>query len=348
MILLIPLGGFGDRFKKEGYKMPKALVSIAGKPIIFYLLESLNLKNIDFVYIPYNKEYIPFRFEQILSNQFPNIKFKFLILNEQTRGAAETINIALKELNINDCPILSLDSDLFFTTDIVNIWNGENKIVAIENTDINPIFSYIYGENGIIKDIVEKVKISDYACSGAYGFNSWKELLIYTQFILDYNIMQKNEFYTSTVIKEMIKDGIEFKYEVIDSNDWKCLGTPKQIKEFYFKNKFEGKSKICIDFDKVVMTYPKNGDIKTCEPVKEVIDFIIFLRELGNKVILHSNRIVDGRDGYVLSKIGKITFEQLEKFGIPFDDIYFGKPIADYYVNDCFEDMEKLIGFYKE
>jgi len=62
MILLIPLGGFGDRFKKEGYKMPKALVSIAGKPIIFYLLESLNLKNIDFVYIPYNKEYIPFRF----------------------------------------------------------------------------------------------------------------------------------------------------------------------------------------------------------------------------------------------------------------------------------------------
>ena len=46
MIILIPLGGKGERFKKNGYKMPKALINVFGKPIIFWLLDSLiNLNN---------------------------------------------------------------------------------------------------------------------------------------------------------------------------------------------------------------------------------------------------------------------------------------------------------------
>ena len=34
MIILIPLGGTGERFKKEGYKVPKALIKVDNKEII--------------------------------------------------------------------------------------------------------------------------------------------------------------------------------------------------------------------------------------------------------------------------------------------------------------------------
>ena len=57
MFIIIPLGGTGERFKKEGYNIPKALIKIFNKPILYYLLDNLQLKNIDFIYIPYNKEY---------------------------------------------------------------------------------------------------------------------------------------------------------------------------------------------------------------------------------------------------------------------------------------------------
>ena len=110
MIILIPLGGLGLRFKNNGYFEPKALINIENKPLIFWLIDNLNInKSIDFVYIPYNKEYKKYNIEKILLNKYPNINFRFLCLENNTNGAAETISIALNDLiskNYIDMPIL--------------------------------------------------------------------------------------------------------------------------------------------------------------------------------------------------------------------------------------------------
>ena len=45
MIIIIPLGGIGERFKNNGYKMPKAMIKVFGKPILYYLLENINYSN---------------------------------------------------------------------------------------------------------------------------------------------------------------------------------------------------------------------------------------------------------------------------------------------------------------
>lgn len=232
MIVLIPLGGIGNRFKKENYTKPKALIDVLGKPILYYLIENLN-KDIKLLYIPYNKEYDKHDFENLLIHDFPHIQFKFLKLEKNTLGAAHTINIALNQLNIQDMPILCLDSDAFYTIDIIKLWNGENKIFNFIDTQENPIFSYIkLDKQNYIIDIKEKEKISDLACSGGYGFRSYKELLKYTQKILDNNIRQKDEFYTSGVIYQMIQDNIQFKNHSIDLNNFFSIGTPIQVNEF--------------------------------------------------------------------------------------------------------------------
>ena len=49
MIIIIPIGGIGQRFKENGYKNPKALINIYGKSIISYLLDNLN-NNIDYIF----------------------------------------------------------------------------------------------------------------------------------------------------------------------------------------------------------------------------------------------------------------------------------------------------------
>jgi aminoglycoside phosphotransferase len=58
----------------------------------------------------------------------------------------------------------------------------------------------------------------------------------------------------------------------------------------------------------------------------------------------------NGNIGKVFCDIGKTTFETLEKFNIPFDEIYFGKPYADVYIDDlalnCYDNIEKALGFY--
>ena len=44
MIIIIPLGGTGQRFKKNGYELPKALIEVDGISILYYLLMNLNFK----------------------------------------------------------------------------------------------------------------------------------------------------------------------------------------------------------------------------------------------------------------------------------------------------------------
>lgn len=356
MILLIPLGGTGERFKKHNYKEPKALIKILGKPILFYLLDNLNFTKIDIVIIPYNKEYIEYNFEKVLKKYYPSINFYFIPLLYNTIGALDTIRIALnnysKDYN-DDKPILCLDGDNFYTCDIVNLWNGNNIIFTINDTSVEPIYSYIEVNNTIVTNIIEKKKISDNACCGAYGFSSYKMLLKYCNMI---NSNSSDEYYISWGIANMINSDIIFNNIMIKTKDWYCLGTPQQLILFHnnYKNVFSKKLRFCFDLDNTLVTYPTIvGDYSTVLPIDKNINYLKYLKSLGHTIIIYTARRMkthNGNIGKIIKDIGNITFETLEKYDIPYDEIYFGKPYADYYIDDLainsFDNIEKQCGIY--
>ena len=365
MIVIIPIGGVGERFKKKGYKKPKALINIYGKSIISYLLDNLNTNDIDYIFIPYNKEYKKYRFEDFLIKNYPQINFRFFSLENNTRGAAETINIGINNLNEKrDIPVLCLDSDNFYTCDIISQWNGKNCVFSFEDLNDNPIYSYVKtNDDNKILDIKEKEKISTNACTGGYGFSSINELKKYTLKIIEENITQKSEFYTSGVIKEMISNGITFQNKTILRSNFICLGTPLQVKFFY--NNYPRKNsvndqitikhkRICFDLDNTLVTYPViQGDYSTVKPIEKNINLLRYLKTFGNTIIIYTARRMkthNGNIGKINTDIGKITFETLDKFNIPYDELYFGKPYADFYIDDlainCFDDLEKELGYY--
>ena len=364
-IILIPIGGVGSRFKQNDYKRPKTLINIFGKPIIYYLLDNLKLDKNNLIYIVYNHEYKRFRFEEQLIKDFSNLHFQFYHLIDNTQGASETINIGLQNLNLDyDLPILCLDSDNFYTSNIIEKWNHQNSIFYFNDSNDNAIYSYInLDKNNDIIDIIEKEKISNNACCGAYGFNSYKMLLEYTTNIIHNNIRFKKEFYTSVTIKQMIQDKIIFKGIYIDIKDYHCIGTPLQLKQFY--NNFPHKKcidsnitqkqlRICFDLDNTLVTYPKiKDDYKTVEPITKNIELVKYLKSFNHTIIIYTARRMkthQGNQGKLLADIGKITFDTLDKFEIPYDEIYFGKPQADFYIDDnainAYDDIEKEMGFY--
>jgi hypothetical protein len=62
-------------------------------------------------------------------------------------------------------------------------------------------------------------------------------------------------------------------------------------------------------------------------------------------------RTHQGNVGAVVADIGQITLNTLKEFDIPYDEIYFGKPYADCYIDDLAinpkKSLEKQLGFYK-
>ena len=51
MKILIPLGGVGKRFSDANYTTPKPLIKVLGKPILFWVIDNLNLTEEDVEYI---------------------------------------------------------------------------------------------------------------------------------------------------------------------------------------------------------------------------------------------------------------------------------------------------------
>ena len=359
MNIIIPLGGIGERFKKENYNEPKPLIKIFGKSMIFHVIDNLKLNLNDNLIIIHNKELNKFNFNNILKTKYPNIIL--IELNKQTEGAAETILIGLNSIDkkmLNNKNIL-LDCDTFYKTDILSIYRNQknNAVFCFKDTQSKPIYSYIkFDSKNIINEIKEKNKISDYANTGCYCFENGHILKKYCENILSNNIRQNNEFYTSGVINAMINDNHIFEANIINYEDVICVGTPFQLKIYCsdIANNFE-KKRFCFDLDNTLVTSPEIvNDYTTVKPINKNIEILKFLKLLGHTIIINTARRMrthHGNIGLIIKDIGEITINTLKIFDIPYDELYFGKPFADFYIDDlavnCHYDLEKQLGFYK-
>jgi HAD superfamily hydrolase (TIGR01509 family) len=239
MNIIIPLGGKGDRFKKNGYEVPKPLIKVFEKTMIEYVLDNLSLNNEDKIFIIYNFKLNDYNFFNYIKQKYNFIEL--IEINQDTKGAAETLflglNIILNKYEFNEKCLL-LDCDTFYTENIVEIFRNinYNTIFYTKNYDCNPIYSYIELDNDKnIINISEKNKISDNANTGAYSFIDINILYDYCKYVLENNITFNNEPYTSCIISEMLKSNIIFKGYELNDEYVISLGTPLAVEKYINK-----------------------------------------------------------------------------------------------------------------
>jgi capsule biosynthesis phosphatase len=96
--------------------------------------------------------------------------------------------------------------------------------------------------------------------------------------------------------------------------------------------------RIVIDLDGVICSLKKdNENYKDVKPLPGVIKKIKKLRDQGNYIIINTARHMVSTNhniGLINKKIGKITLEWLDMNNIEYDEIIFGKPYGDIYIDD--------------
>ena len=96
--------------------------------------------------------------------------------------------------------------------------------------------------------------------------------------------------------------------------------------------------RICIDLDGVLCHLRREGQTyRDVAPMPGAVEKLRALRAAGHVVILHTARhmkTTGGNTGLVVARIGAITLEWLAQHGLEYDEIYFGKPWADVYIDD--------------
>ena len=297
--------------------LPNPLNYVNGRHLIEYIIENIPSNEIYIFYNIYLREY---NFEEIVIHLFKQKTIHFIKIDYLTRGPAETAYIGIHQLNINDNDgLMFIDND-----NVHNIPKLENgNFIGYGAHKDNETLSFIKIENNRITNIEEKIKISDNYCCGIYGFIN---IDIFKQYCK--KLINNNEYYFSQIYKLMIQDRIEI--------------APVQIqytKLFDTDNKLVVKPlRICFDLDNTLVTNPTvPDDYSTVNPIHKNIVLLQHLKKLGHEIIIYTARRMKTHKnniGKVIKDIALITIQTLDKYNIEYDELLFGKPLADIYIDD--------------
>lgn len=262
------MSGFGERFRRAGYKTPKPLLVVEEKPIIAHIVD-LFPGDHDFVFICNNEH-----------------------LADKSLGLVPLLNSLAKSTNIVAIaphklgPIYAIlqgraELDLTQPT-VVNYadfscrWDFNHFVQDIENRSLvgsvpayrgfhphsagSTNYAYIQETNKILEKIQEKRpftknKVEEFASSGTYYFKSAKLMLDLFEEQVAKNLSVGGEFYVSTSMGLMRDRGLRVGvYELDHFMQW---GTPEDLEDY------KGNSKL---FRQLAQTSPASLSIRGTGP----------------------------------------------------------------------------------
>ncbi len=335
MHIVILCGGNGKRMNE--YSFPKPLNMVYGKPSIYYTLSKLP-KNIDTVHFIVAPHLIEYNFAEIVSNLFPSLKCVFHNLPYFTRGPLESAYLGMKDVpELDTSPVVFLDNDNMHTfpdgfSELKEAFLG----YSLDDSDSTSFSFLSLSDQGFVTEYKEKERISNLYCCGVYGFESLKQFRHYASSIL-HNQLHNAELYMSLLFQYMLTDGIRIKG--IHFKDSCHIGSYKELTDAVDANKLAKRQmRICFDLDNTLVTYPVTpGDYSTVKPIASMINLARQLKQDGNTIIIYTARRMQTHHhnvGAVIADIGQTTFKTLNDFDIPYDELIFGKPLADVYIDD--------------
>jgi len=97
-----------------------------------------------------------------------------------------------------------------------------------------------------------------------------------------------------------------------------------------------------VDLDDTIC-YPDHSKVDTyskyslAKPNEKVIEKIRWLKNEGHTIIIHSARRMLTHKGNITAielDVGNVTRQWLTEHAVPYDELIFGKPYGDFYIDD--------------
>ncbi len=231
MNVLIPMAGAGKRFFDAGYVFPKPLIEVDNKPMIQWVIESLNLKA-NYIFIIQKEHQQKYNIRSVLKILQPDCKI--IELDHLTEGAACTTLLAKKFIN-NSNPLIIANSDQYInwnSSKALYDFNSKNLDGAILTFEaIHPKWSYAKcDDEGYVIEVAEKKVISKNATVGVYYWKHGSDYVNSAEKMIKKNIRVNNEFYVCPTYNEFLSNNKKVKIYNVDKM-W-GLGTPEDLNNF--------------------------------------------------------------------------------------------------------------------
>ena len=243
MQIVVPMSGFGERFRRAGHVIPKPLIEIEGKPIVAHVIDMFPTET-DFTFIC-NQEHLnepAYQMQSILKEYCPS--GRIVGIPPHKLGPIHAVR-QVEHLLIQSEPVVVNYCDFTCYWDwhhfkrYVKETDCEGAIPAYKGFHPHSLgrtnYAYMREKNGWILDIQEKQpftnnRIEEYASSGTYYFASVAIMSEAFRKVMEQDLSVGGEYYVSLAYKPLFE--LKKSIAVYPLQHFMQWGTPEDVAEY--------------------------------------------------------------------------------------------------------------------
>lgn len=222
MRVVIIAGGMGTRMRPHTFSHTKALVNVAGKPVLGHILDEL--LQIPIEQVIFITGYLGYQIEPYIKEVYPNLKAAY-VEQPVPLGQSHAVKLAAEYLA---GPCITMFADTLFEADLQQLTSATHDGVMYVQPVPDPsrFGIAVPGPDGYVKKMVEKPQQpeSNLAVIGLYYFREGEWLARAVSALIERDIKTKGEFYLADAIQIMIDEGA--KFTTSEAQVWEDTGTP--------------------------------------------------------------------------------------------------------------------------
>ena len=208
MKAIIPVAGAGTKLRPHTYTQPKALIPIAGKTILSFIVDQLRDAGItEFIFIV---GYLGEKIQDYVKQTYPDLTTHFVFQNER-QGTGHAIELT-KNI-VGEDEVFVVLGDTICEYDVKEVVDSPYSMLGVKKVDDPRNFGVAsIDEEGFIEQVVEKPSIpkSNMALVGIYKIRETEKLFSCIQSISEAKNSYE-EFSITDALECMIQQGVKFK-----------------------------------------------------------------------------------------------------------------------------------------
>lgn len=209
MKAIIPVAGAGAKLRPHTYTQPKALIPIAGKTILSFIVDQLHGAGInEFIFIV---GYLGEKIQEYVKQTYPDLICHFVYQNER-QGTGHAVELT-KNI-VGDDEVFVVLGDTICEYDIKEVMDSPFSMLGVKKVDDPRTFGVAeISTDGFMEHVVEKPAIpkSNMALVGLYKIRETHFLFECLYHIFSENIKSYGEYNLTDALDCMIKRGARFK-----------------------------------------------------------------------------------------------------------------------------------------
>jgi glucose-1-phosphate thymidylyltransferase len=223
MNIIIPVGGLGTRLRPQTWSRPKPLVSVAGKPVLGHVLDTLSVLELDRVVFVTG-----FLGEQIQEYVRGNYSFdSVFVRQEEPLGQSHAIIQARGQIA---GPTIVVFPDMIFEAPLHDLETlTSDGAIFVKEVEDPRRFGVAMLDDGCVTKLIEKPQNpeTNLAVMGVYYISEVRKLFQAIDRQMHEDIQTKGEYYLADAVQIMINDGSRFT--TLEATVWEDCGTPDAL-----------------------------------------------------------------------------------------------------------------------